>query len=141
MKSLKKSHLRISVGLKTSKEKSRFVFHLDKIHFLETCAFIQINAIAQQNSTLAFISAIYSAIPSANLRRGYTNRVRILVFHASNARFQIPVPQYSPPALPRNQFRPRQLPRETRPTLASPEVLPSPCANSIGRFVGFFKHW
>ncbi|PIO57066.1 hypothetical protein TELCIR_21531, partial [Teladorsagia circumcincta] len=60
-------------------------------------------------------------------------------FQSSSSSFsaQIPVPQYSPPSLPRNQFRPRQLPANTRPvaepTLASPDVQsPCTCSNSIG---------
>ncbi|WKX95795.1 hypothetical protein Q1695_012335 [Nippostrongylus brasiliensis] len=44
---------------------------------------------------------------------------------------QIPVPTYSPPSLPRNQSRPRQLPRETR-TIPSSSDDQSPCTNSIG---------
>ncbi|KAK5978249.1 hypothetical protein GCK32_008722 [Trichostrongylus colubriformis] len=58
-----------------------------------------------------------------------------VVLPVSPPEFQIPVPQYSPPSLPRNQFRLRQLSRETcraaEPALASPD-LQSPCTNSIG---------
>lgn len=73
-----------------------------------------------------------SASEHKSHRGFYSHSAYNLILPVPPPEFQIPVPQYSPPALPRNQFRPRQLPRETRPTLASPEVLPSPCANSIG---------
>ncbi|PIO60869.1 hypothetical protein TELCIR_17625, partial [Teladorsagia circumcincta] len=60
-----------------------------------------------------------------------------LILPVSPPEFQIPVPQYSPPSLPRNQHRPRQLPANTRPVaepaLASPDVQsPCTCSNSIG---------
>ncbi|KAK6051812.1 hypothetical protein COOONC_10683 [Cooperia oncophora] len=60
-----------------------------------------------------------------------------IILPVSPPEFQIPVPQYSPPSLPRNQLRPRQLSRETRPAaepaLATPEAQsPCTCTNSIG---------